>query len=567
MECELYLDGGPVGGDLVVLVRMDNVLKCQNCRLPLQLDTSLLDLSVSQRDLILSSLRDHAVDSGDPGRSRIPRDRLRMVGQVSSHEEVNALLRGGAELNSYVDLGGGAGAGASASANAGHGRMYEEDDEDDDDNALRGERKGTSSRDSGHGSDASRGRGLATERTLSTQVSALSNIFNILSAKSTVDYPVCQDCCQNVVNRLKMEYEEALNENKTYTDFLNRLETQQTKANDPPNGTDAETSKHAEEMDRLDCEEVGLLEQLKELETEDTKLDSQIQQLEAELAAKHKLDQEKVRLANMEDLRQMELFKELNSMQTQYELALDSLDTLRKTNIYHETFKISHNGPFGTINGLRLGSVPETPVSWREINAALGQVVLLLSTISVGLNCKIKNYRLQPMGSFSKVLKLDDTTQEWIPFEAYHNEKFNITKIFRRETNFDKAMVCLLEVVGQIFKCIESMSQKTDGTAHSMEIDEQGQQSVHSHPLGDNQASGPSSNIPIRRAPTGNNFQELPYSIVKDSINNLTVKLFGNEPTLKWTTAMKFLLTNVKWLLAFSSSRLNLIQAPQDDES
>jgi len=47
----------------------------------------------------------------------------------------------------------------------------------------------------------------------------------------------------------------------------------------------------------------------------------------------------------------------------------------------NDAFFIWHSGPFGTINGFRLGRLPVEPVEWSEINAALGQVALLLSTI------------------------------------------------------------------------------------------------------------------------------------------------------------------------------------------
>eukprot|EP00967_Tisochrysis_lutea_P042920 scaffold51711_cov22-Tisochrysis_lutea.AAC.1 len=42
----------------------------------------------------------------------------------------------------------------------------------------------------------------------------------------------------------------------------------------------------------------------------------------------------------------------------------------------------THDGPFGTISGFRLGRTPEAPVEWDEINAAWGQAVLLLHTMA-----------------------------------------------------------------------------------------------------------------------------------------------------------------------------------------
>ena len=54
---------------------------------------------------------------------------------------------------------------------------------------------------------------------------------------------------------------------------------------------------------------------------------------------------------------------------------------LRKTNVYNDGFYIWHDGLFGTINGFRLGRLPAQQVEWAEINAAWGQVCLLLHTM------------------------------------------------------------------------------------------------------------------------------------------------------------------------------------------
>ena len=58
------------------------------------------------------------------------------------------------------------------------------------------------------------------------------------------------------------------------------------------------------------------------------------------------------------------------------------LKRLRQTNVYNDVFRIWHQGPFGTIGGFRLGRTSEAPVEWDEINAALGQAVLLLKTMA-----------------------------------------------------------------------------------------------------------------------------------------------------------------------------------------
>jgi hypothetical protein len=60
---------------------------------------------------------------------------------------------------------------------------------------------------------------------------------------------------------------------------------------------------------------------------------------------------------------------------------------VQSTNVLNDTFRIWHDGPFGTISGFRLGRTPEHPVDWNEINAAWGQAVLLLHTMAQ--QCKL----------------------------------------------------------------------------------------------------------------------------------------------------------------------------------
>lgn len=94
-------------------------------------------------------------------------------------------------------------------------------------------------------------------------------------------------------------------------------------------------------------------------------------------------------------------------MAVQTRLAHDTkeLEKLQKTNVYSkqtipdvytvryhqkltsapfsdDAFCIGQEDGFGTINGLRLGRLPNSPVDWPEINAAWGHTLLLLHTVA-----------------------------------------------------------------------------------------------------------------------------------------------------------------------------------------
>ena len=70
-----------------------------------------------------------------------------------------------------------------------------------------------------------------------------------------------------------------------------------------------------------------------------------------------------------------------------------------------------HQGPFGTINGFRLGRLPGVQVEWTEINAAWGQVVLLLSSLAKKMGLEFKRYRLVPFGNHSFLESVEDKSK------------------------------------------------------------------------------------------------------------------------------------------------------------
>lgn len=53
----------------------------------------------------------------------------------------------------------------------------------------------------------------------------------------------------------------------------------------------------------------------------------------------------------------------LSSVENEVKYAEAQLDRLTKMNAFNSAFHIWHNGHFGTINGFRLGRLPNVPVS------------------------------------------------------------------------------------------------------------------------------------------------------------------------------------------------------------
>lgn len=175
--------------------------------------------------------------------------------------------------------------------------------------------------------------------------------------------------------------------------------------------------------------------------------------------------------------------------------ASDMLRRLQRYNVCNDVFHIWHDGLFGTINGLRLGRLPSKAVEWVEINAALGQAVLLLATIAERANFKFARNQLIPRGSYSRVVS--STGKEY----NLHSDG----GMFRRR-GFNQAMVLFLECV-----------------------DDAGTRAMHEEPS-----------------------LKFPYKISRGKIGDLPI-ILGNDE--QWTKALKYMLTHLKWLLAWISKQ------------
>lgn len=175
--------------------------------------------------------------------------------------------------------------------------------------------------------------------------------------------------------------------------------------------------------------------------------------------------------------------------------ASDLLRRLQRYNVFNDVFHIWHDGLFGTINGLRLGRLPSKPVEWVEINAALGQAVLLLTIIAERANFEFMRNKLIPRGSFSRVVNKD----------GREYSLFSDGGMFRRR-GFNHAMILFLECV-----------------------DDAGRRAMHEEPA-----------------------MKFPYRIQRGKINDLPISLGNDE---QWTKALKCMLTHLKWLLAWISKR------------
>ncbi|KAM6951263.1 beclin-1 [Aplochiton taeniatus] len=339
-----------------------------------------------------------------------------------------------------------------------------------------------------------------TMENLSRRLKVTSDLFDIMSGQTDVDHPLCEECTDTLLDHLDTQLNITENECQNYKNCLELLSQLQVE----------EEESLLKELEHLREQEESLVEELEEVEEQRAGVASdlaqgrtQSQQLDAEELQHQKEYSEFKR-------QQLELDDELKSVDNQMRYCQIQLDRLKKTNVFNATFHIWHSGQFGTINNFRLGRLPSVPVEWNEINAAWGQTVLLLHALANKMGLHFQRYHLVPYGNHSYLESLTDKSKE-LPLYCSGGLRFFW------DNKFDHAMVAFLDCVQQ-FK--EEVEKGDTGFCLPYRMD------VEKGKIEDTGGSGGS------------------YSIKTQ---------FNSEE--QWTKALKFMLTNLKWGLAWVSSQ------------
>ncbi|KAI0829802.1 APG6-domain-containing protein [Trametes gibbosa] len=336
---------------------------------------------------------------------------------------------------------------------------------------------------------------------LSHHLRSSLRLFNLLSSRTDLDHPLCAECTHILLATLTRQLEETKKERDGYIAFEKEVKKEKDREGSGVNRLEAEAK-----IERLKDEERLAIEQLKTAERERQQLEEELKSLEREEAALEEEESEFWRQHNAHLLKSAEQASQLAALRAAYAADSATLDKLERTNVYNDAFCIGHDGVFGTINGLRLGRVPGVPVEWAEINAAWGQTLLLLYTIARKLDFTFENYRLVPMGSFSRIEK---TTGDKATYELYGSGDLHFGRLLHNR-RFDFAMVAFLECLKQITDYVRSQDPQVD----------------------------------------------FPHQIVKDKIGEASVKQqFSQEEA--WTRALRHVLLALKILLKWTTNGSN----------
>ena len=365
------------------------------------------------------------------------------------------------------------------------------------------------------------------QQPLSQQMELHTRLFEILSSRSDIDHPICNECTDLLLSGLQTRLSASAKERDAYITFLKELK------NNVP--TSSEVAEAESALAKAKATEEKAFAELLKLEKQKDSLEEEIAELDEESRALDLEEEEFWRSRNAFDMKLTSFRDTRDALKASYDHDAEQLERLQRTNIYNDTFCIGHDGYFGTINGLRLGRLPApNNVEWAEINAAWGTTALLLATVAEKLRFSFRGYAIKPMGSTSRIDKIDysqpaSTTSSTVStnptpsaparqqpkvtsLELYSSGDVPVMqKLMHRR--FNDAMIAFLDCVKQLGDFVEKSDPRT----------KQGEG------LG------------------------LPYAIDKDKINGVTIR-FGVVSDESWTSACKYTITCCKFLLAHASN-------------
>ena len=182
------------------------------------------------------------------------------------------------------------------------------------------------------------------------------------------------------------------------------------------------------------------------------------------------------------------------------------LDKFLQINSLNDSFHIWYAGPFATINDFRLGRLPTHPVDWPEINAGLGEAAAAVNTVAKKSGITFRKFIIHPMGCFARISRSEDKKTM---YNLFTDGSFSLFP----KRNFNIALTGLLS-------CIDELGM------YVMEHD-----------------------------PT----LQLPYAInaTDGKIHNHSIALSADEE--QWTRALKYMLSDIKWVIAWSTKHLQHI--------
>eukprot|EP00697_Spironema_sp_BW2_P012164 gnl/Spiro4/28273_TR13983_c0_g1_i1.p1 gnl/Spiro4/28273_TR13983_c0_g1~~gnl/Spiro4/28273_TR13983_c0_g1_i1.p1 ORF type:complete len:473 (+),score=136.51 gnl/Spiro4/28273_TR13983_c0_g1_i1:61-1419(+) len=330
---------------------------------------------------------------------------------------------------------------------------------------------------------------LTSSPSPSSRAEMLQKLCEYAQEHTRIEHPLCNECAEQVLGEAQRRVLAAQRERDGCLKLLEDLSAHE--AADCL--TDAGARHH-----ELEADERALMEQLAALEASRDACARDRAKLRQQAALLDELELRYWREFNTLQAHASAFRREQDTVRQQLEHAGSDLERLKRCNVFNDTFHIWHDGHCGTINSFHLGCLPSQPIKWDEINAALGQVCLCLDVLARRRNFSFQHHQLLPMGSTSRICKRANGKT----YDLFGSNEISIGRLFWT-TRLDKALVWLLG-------CVRELGE------HAQTHDPQ---------------------------------FRFPYRIGAGTIETVSVKINNNFSS--WTKAMKFMLTNIKWLLVW----------------
>lgn len=277
-------------------------------------------------------------------------------------------------------------------------------------------------------------------------------------SESSIQHPLCRDCAQDCLDHMAARADEV----KAEVDTLSLMEREMERLA----LVDGDLEMSQEDMTRWRREQNSIankidsmneeIQQLKEIldsyDRDHLVLKEKLQSLEAE--SKGLEEEEKRFWYRYETLRSEsdQIASEEAKLHEQIKNEKLILSSLQSSDAYMDAFCIEEDASgMGTINDLRLGRLlqrgPRTDqVEWTEINAALGQVALLITVLGRLMKYSFKEYKVIPRCSISCIETLNP---ERAMYELYGTNDWQIGRLLHSR-RFDHGMVGILTCVKEL---------------------------------------------------------------------------------------------------------------------
>ncbi|CAB3406741.1 unnamed protein product [Caenorhabditis bovis] len=236
------------------------------------------------------------------------------------------------------------------------------------------------------------------------------NLMKLISdAQTPHDAPVCKECSDSLLKEMDARLAFLDEECLCYKKFCDELKENHSSSN---------LAEMKTQLQNLQDEELALQAQLAKLAAEEEQADKELQKRRKEYEEANDYSSrlwQKYR-DNLSTFLARE--DELKKLSSEVCYAEQQQRKLADTNAIDLCFHIWLEDKIGEINGFRLGTLPDVKVDWMEINAAFGQVVLLIEVLYERLG--IQHPELVPvsMGSHS-VIKMRKNGSDGETFPVY----------------------------------------------------------------------------------------------------------------------------------------------------